>query len=99
MNFEPERLTAGLSLGRIKQSRDLYRGTARSNFLTNHSLLSAFYDLRSGGEWMLRRSSPLKTMDFDGRHDLDPLLVQSGLLDLNPPRSALGDDAAEPLED
>jgi hypothetical protein len=88
MNFEPSDYFRA-SLERIKQSRDYYRRDSKENLSTNHHPL-AFYACGLSVECMLRAFITLNTKEFDGRHDLDLLLNQSGLLNLNPLPS-LGD--------
>jgi hypothetical protein len=89
MNIEPGDYYWA-ALERFKQSQDFYRRDSKEILSTNHHSL-AFYTCGVAVECMLRAFITLKTKEFEGRHDLDLLLVQSGLLDLNPP-STLGDD-------
>ena len=89
MNFEPSDYYRA-SLERIKQSRDFYRKDSKKDPSINHHPL-AFYTCGVAVGCMLRAFITLKSKEFDGRHDLNLLLIQSGLLDLKP-NSKLGDD-------
>jgi hypothetical protein len=75
---------------RIKQAQDLYRQDSKDERSTNHHPL-AFYTCGVAVECMLRAFITRRTREFDGRHDLEILLGQSGLLSLD--KAARLDDA------
>ena len=81
LNFEPRDYYRA-SRERIKQAQDLYRQDSKDERSTNHHPL-AFYTCGVAVECMLRAFITRRTREFDGRHDLEILLGQSGLLSLD----------------
>lgn len=80
MNFEPGDYYRA-ALERITQARDLYRQDSRDARSTNHHPI-AYYTCGVAVECMLRGFITRRTREFDGRHDLSLLLIQSGLLEV-----------------
>jgi hypothetical protein len=95
LDFEPDDYYRA-ALERIKQSRDFYRRDSKEDLATNHHPL-AFYTCGVAIECMLRAFITLRTKEFDGRHDLFILLIQSGLLE-NDRASQLDDEELEQLK-
>ncbi len=95
MNFE-SRDYYRASLERIKQAQDLYRQDSRDKRSTNHHPL-AYYSCGVAVECMLRAFITRRTKEFDGRHDLQILLDQSGLLTIRG-TAGLDDDEFDRLK-
>jgi hypothetical protein len=69
-------------LERFKQARDLYRQDSKDDRSVNHHAL-AYYAAGLAVECLLRAFTTRVSREFEGRHNLERLFQQSGILDLD----------------